>query len=153
MNTNNTSDQTTETVTFPEGPMVTAIQHLNVLTVGNHPGTVLGARIARNFNGKKFLEVDVQLDHGIRTQYQKFLTTAPLVAQVKKELARAFGMDNPTTEALKEVAGTRVVLNCREDEYKGKTTIRPAFLNSYNEDDTFDFDAEIAETPREEIKF
>ena len=125
--------------------------NVTTLTVGNHPGTVMNARIARNFNGKKYLEVDVQLDHGIRTQYVKFLTTAPLVAQVKKELARAFGMDSPSAEALKTIVGKRCVLNCREDEYKGKTTIRPAFINPWNADDTFDFDNEIADTPSSAI--
>ena len=148
------SDQANETnvdaIKFPEGKMTT---HQSPLTVGNHPGTVLNARIARNFNGKKYLEVDCQLDAGPRTQYVKFLTTQPLVAQVKKELARAFGMENPSAEALKTLVGARCVLNCREDEYKGKTTVRPAFINPYNEDAEFDFDAEIAETPASEVKF
>jgi len=153
-----TSDQTNttaevETIKFPEGNMITPTPTVTTLTVGNHPGTVLNARIARNFNGKKYLEVDVQLDHGIRTQYQKFLTTAPLVAQVKKELARAFGMDNPSSEALSTITGKRCVLNCREDEYKGKTTIRPAFINPWNSDAEFDFDAEIVETPESAIAF
>lgn len=151
------SDQTnteTETVVFPETPMITAITpNVTTLTAGNHPGTVMNARIARNFNDKKYLEVDVQLDHGIRTQYQKFLTTAPLVAQVKKELARAFNMDNPSSEALAAITGKRCVLNCREDEYKGKTIIRPAFINPFNPDDTFDFDNEIVETPESAIAF
>jgi hypothetical protein len=75
------------------------------------------------------------------------------VAQVKKELARAFGMDNPSAEALSTITGKRCVLNCREDEYKGKTTIRPAFINPYNESADFDFDAEIAETPASAVAF
>jgi hypothetical protein len=150
---NNTESTTVEPVKFPEGAMTSGPSVVTTLTVGNHPGTVLNARIARNFNGKKYLEVDVQLDHGIRTQYVKFLTTAPLVAQVKKELARAFGMDNPSAEALSTITGKRCVLNCREDEYKGKTTIRPAFINPYNESADFDFDAEIAETPADSVTF
>ena len=155
---NTQSDQNTSTavepVAFPEGPMIANVTpNVTTLTVGNHPGTVLNARIARNFNGKKYLEVDVQLDHGIRTQYVKFLTTAPLVAQVKKELARAFGMDNPSAEALATITGKRCVLNCREDEYKGKTTIRPAFINPWNDTADFDFNQEFAETPSESIAF
>ena len=166
---NTTQNTDTEVVAFPEGPMIAATTTVvTALTVGRHPGTVKSARIARTSGGSKYFEMIVQLDSGITTTYEKFLTSKekdPIIKAAKEDkmlgflqeqLTQAFGLTTYTRDDIKSIIERKCVLACDVDTYKGKSVVKPQFINHFNEDADFDLARPVdrnAETPAAEIAF
>ena len=129
MNTNEATEATiaAQTLTTP----ITRLQP------GNHPATVTGAAMVRNHNGKLNLELDLDLGNR-RIQHNLYCTSEAGTANTARQIKNAFGIES--FKDVSKIVGQSCVLRMENEEYKGRTSLKVAYVNPHSSEAATDLD-------------
>jgi hypothetical protein len=104
---------------------------------GNHPATVLDAKMTRNHNGKLNLELDLDLGSR-RIQHNLYCTSEAGTANTARQIKNAFGVTS--FKDIPSIVGQQCSLRVEDEEYNGRVSPKVKYVNPHSTSEATDLD-------------